>query len=211
MYKEVHMPITTGDILRLAPRLIWNAASDIVNVYHLKVLADGGQDTYNIIAKALVWMEKIYSEFDDLLANNATFADIAVANLTADESYGAQAWPTLTAGLHASPAINPGMGLFVWAPTVKPRCMAKKWIAPLTEDANLDGVWDASDTAQIAAALAILMINDDAGDGVVFQPVIPHYFENKVELDPHEYIPYTSVNATNVAGFQTRRRPGTGS
>jgi hypothetical protein len=167
--------------------------------------------TPELIEDILEALEEIYSEFDQLFANNVSFADVHLYNLTKDETYGSWDWPTLVAGGDAGQAINPGMGMFCWSPTSKPRSMAKKWLSAFAETINSDGVWSVAGMNTVMAGLVKLLAAFVGANGSTIYFRIPHFVEDKVELPVPEWSPYTEVNISQIAGFQTRRRPGTGS
>jgi hypothetical protein len=205
------MAITTNDILRVGARLLWNLTSDIVNVYWVKCTDDNGLSTASLIEDVLELMEEVYDGLVSSIANNATFADVAVTNFTKEENYGSQPWPTLTAGGNVANAVNPGMGVFAWSPSVKSRVVAKKWFAPFTEADNDDGVWGSSLLASVAGAFIPLTGDFEGANSSIWRAKIPHFFDHNTPLVPPEFLDYGDVNVTSNAGFQRRRRPGTGS
>lgn len=212
IYGDVHMALNDGDIIRVAARILWNLGSDIVNVWYCRIDDANSLDLDDSLDDVGEWIEDIYDNFSGNMANNATFEDISVSNVTQDLSYGARSWPTLTVGGGSGDALSPGYGIFVYFPTTTPGVQGRKWFAPFTETVHLDGVWDGTLLTGIAGGLADGVLASFLGtNGTLLTAVIPHLVSGGVALDPPVYIPYTEASISNNPGYQRRRRPGFGS
>jgi hypothetical protein len=203
--------ISTGDIIRVATRLLWNGSSDIINVWWTEILDDNSNAFGAVIQDLLEYMELLYGGIESVLANNVSFSDVAMQNFTNEENYGTYPWPTLTTGGGASDAVHPGQGVYAWAPTYVPRATGRKWFAPFTEGSNSDGVWSPSLVSTIAGLMGAAYSSYPGLNGTLMVNRVPHFIEEGEELETPQFLaPYTTV-VTNVPGYQRRRRLGTGS
>lgn len=206
------MAIETGDVLRVAARLLWFGASDIVNVFWVQVLDDAAETLDNIITSVKTHLEAIYIAHNNVVPDDTDYADISVANWSKGEAYGASGWPTLTIGGNNNDPYAPAVSAFVYFPTYVPNVTGRKWYGPLTEpDINAGILTGATITLLEAGVVAFLGIATNPTYGVQTQFRIPHFIEGGVELETPQFIIPVSGNIDSVAGYQRRRRPGAGS
>lgn len=209
------MAIINGDLLRVGARLLFNGVNDIINVFHVVCQENNAQDFDDLRFDLLEAIEDLFDLIDTNLANNVTFADMSIANLTQEEVYGSSAWPALTAGSNSNDAINPGLGVFTYSPTPIPHVQGRKWFGAFTEQDNADGVWASGVTNPVALIMVALESLLASSIGAEWLPVIAHLKKvvdgELVDVVPPVLTGYNSSTVTNNAGVLTRRRPGSGS
>ena len=205
------MAISTGDILRVAARLLWNNSSDIVNVFHMLVSDDNSNTLENLIDDVLEAITDVYSNFDQYIPDNVTFADVNIQNVTQDESYGSFSWDTLTAGAGVADPISPGLSCFVYMPTFTPDVQGRKWFGPFQEDTLTDGLWVTALTSAVTTALQGMVAGFTGTNLTDLDYRIPHYVEDGVELVTPQFLEINQAVVSSNPGYQRRRRPGAGS
>jgi hypothetical protein len=206
------MAISTGDVLRVAARLLWQGASDIVNTFHIKIVDDNAQTQTDIINGVRTLLDDMYTEIAVLIDDATVFEDINIFNVSQDEAYGSFPWPVLAAGSNNNDPYAPGAAIFTWFPTGTPGVQGRKWFGPLCEpDVNV-GLATATATGFVSDLVEFLVVPiSDIGTGVTFRNVIPHTIEDGEELAVPVYIEPTIANISAIIGYQRRRRPGAGS
>lgn len=209
------MAILDNHLVRIAARLLWDGASDVINSFHVVCTDNNNQTTEDLIIDLTEAIEDLYDLLDALMPNNATFVDMNVSNYSAGEVYGSSDWPTLTAGGAAQDAISPALGVFSYTPTNIPNVQGRKWWGPFTENVMGDGAWAVGVTGIVETVMALLTSSLASGIGAVWTPTIAHLKEVVdgvlVDADPPEFRTYGSAVTTANPGVLTRRRPGSGS
>jgi hypothetical protein len=195
--------INPADLLRLTARLRFQASSDIQNVFYMHYAGGSPISDDDAIDDMGEYLEGGYSELVSRLADDVTFLDYRVVNLTADVDLGYNPWPVLTAGTNVNDTLMPGVAGLIRALTSNPGHEARKFVGPFSEGNTLNGTYQAG----LVTALG------DAGDawyspflstlGNSWQPVV--YDRETTQ----KRVPVSVVASGNPA-YQRRRRVGTG-
>lgn len=205
------MAISTGDILRVASRALWETASDIVNVWYMEVVDDASNSVAQILADVAEFIEDIYTPLGTAIPNNVSFADIAVSNVTNGETYGSVAYPTFTEGSGTVDAISPGLAPFIYASTDIPNVQFRKWFLPFTETELSDGVLSLATLIALGSCMSEAANGGAKSNGTDLACRIAHFIEDGEELATPEFYPITNVLIDERPGVRNSRRPGTGS
>lgn len=208
------MAISTGDVIRVFPRLLWNGLSDIANVWHMRVNDEGNGVFADIVNDILVAIDVLYSSINAAVPNTTDYADVNLFNTSQNEPYGSYPWPILETGGSATESYAPAVSAFMWFPTGQSQVFGRKWLGPFNEGSIAAGVLNPT-LAGLCADLGdlVLTLEDTPGvaSGATLEFVVPHGQEGGSEIDPPVYLPAIQYNIAGDVGYQRRRRPGVGS
>lgn len=131
------MAIQVGDVLRVAARMQFAGADDIVNVYHLQVAGNAPSGDAAVIDGVGDFLETCYYEIQNNLPNLQTYEDINIFNVTQGVPVAVTAWPTFTTGGESTNHAQPGqISAMVRFTTGYSRNWARKFLGRFTEAAN---------------------------------------------------------------------------
>jgi len=191
------------DILRVTAGLAIGIDSTVQNVYYLRIDEAGGVADAQILTDMGEYLEDAYTEVVPQLANNCTFEEYKVTNVTTKVDIGISAFPTLTSGTNAGDMLPFGISGLVRARTPTVGREGRKFIGPLVETSQTDGLLSAGLVADL----------EDFGDeaygtfvstsGNTYQPVI-------YDRDAHVGREMTDIIASNIPAYQRRRKQGVG-
>lgn len=150
------------------------------------------------------YMDEIYDNIDTVLHTSMLVDYLTLANLTQDTTFGSFAWGTIAAGGDAGDKTPPGVCLFTWARTLKPRVQIRKYWGVFTETSTILGAWTAA--ARTACINAMTdHINSFAGTNGLTVLGVAYNRTLKTWTDG------LSVASSAEPAYQRRRRRGRGS
>jgi hypothetical protein len=194
----------TGDIIRVAARMVYDSTEDVVNVYHIRY-NDGGDVSFGVMSGLIqTYMDAVMATLDTELSTLMVAADLSVSNETQNTVFGAIAWGTFSQGGAAGEPTASGTTCFGYIRTRKPRVQMRKYFGVFPQAAMVDGIWDAGVTDAVGDALDYLMEEHTLSSIYDLQGVA----YNRT-LGTYEYGHTITVNSE--PSYQRRRRRGVGS
>lgn len=176
----------------------------MTNVWHAKVVAGGGISYAQAALDVQSYMADIYVELEPQLSDAMATDFLTLANVTQDTTFGAIAWQGSIVGDIATPITAPGVCLFAWARTLKPRVQIRKYFGVFTEAAVDDGLWNGTTRGVCDAAMVIHVQDYSAGPLLTLKGVAYNReFGSSVEA--------ISVATAAEPAYQRRRKRGRGS
>jgi len=145
--------IENNDVLRIGVSLLFNAQSEIVNVYHCQVTAGGGVTYAAAVADIQEYVDDLYTLLEARMSTLMEGNSISLSNRTQDTVFGNisfGSWAGGTAGGEPTPL---GVACLSWARTIYPRVQMRKYFGVFTEGDLTSSVWT---TAAVTAANAAL-------------------------------------------------------
>lgn len=198
------MAPTVGDILRIICRLV-QAANDVQNVYHGKVESGTPPTGATLASDMASFMDGIYNQINYGIADNIVYSSVAIYNLTQDEFYGDEPWPTLSiGGGGTNPMLPPQCAPLVLFQTATPGHLGKKFLPPITDNVLDD---DGSLTAGYVTNTALLGADIVAG----MSPGTYYVSFGIYSGNPAVYYPFSAAVARDFVATQRRRYTGKGS
>ena len=200
------MDCANGDVLRVAARLSSGTATDVVNVFHFKLVAAAPIPDNTIGSECGDNLEAIYTPLVAHIPTTVTFEDINVFNVTQDRPLGVFTWPTLLTGNkgvdHKMPAQLSAMVRF---PTGYSKSWGRKFFGPFSEAAN-------TENGTIEAALLTVL------GTVALEVLAPHLIAGTDKLETvvynknlAQFVPVIDAVIKNVWSTVKTRRTGRGS
>lgn len=196
--------IDNGDILRIGATWQFEGAYEVTNVWHAKVVAGGGITYAAGALDVQDYMADIYVQIEPRLSSSMLTDFLTLSNVTQDTTFGAIAWQGLIQGDVVSQVTAPGVTLFAWARTLKPRVQIRKYFGVFTEDDMVDGVWSGAVRAVADAAMVVHVQDYVGGPALTLRGVA----FNRTLLTHVEAI---SVSTSAEPAYQRRRKRGRGS
>jgi hypothetical protein len=192
-----------GDVVRVTAKMSWaSGASQIQNVYHIKVLTGGNTDAlvHSEIADAL---DDAYTELLGSIPDVIDFDTIETFNITQDAPMVEDAWPTLTEGAVSGESLPAQCAPLVLFNTATARSQGRKFLPFVLESGQSGGSLSAGvleDMANYAAAL----IGDIVGTS--WSGKFGNYNDDLVR-----FAPWVSALVKDIVRTQRRRVFGVGS
>lgn len=196
------MTIQIGDVIRVQARMLRNGVDAVQNVYHVH------HDTGSPVVDA-TWVSEVSAIIDaamfglsTAISPNITPLDLLFFNITQDVTLPDGAWTTFvggTSGLHAN---APQVSAEVFWRTGAARVIGRKFLPPMTEDLQSDGLWVAGLLASLAAFGVALV-----GSILTLQGNVSFGTYNAVTA---VFNAYASTFVPIDARTQRRRRTGVG-
>jgi len=192
------------DILRIGATWEFEGTFEVTNVWHVKVTAGGGV-TYAVGGLDIQdYMEDIYNELLPTLSDEMATDYITLSNVTQDTTFGAMGWKTPLVGGEAGAVMAPGVCVFGWGRTLKPRVQIRKYFGVHTETSLVEGKWTSAVRADCHDALGIHVLDWALGANLELKGVA----YNRTLQTSTEAI---SVTTSEEPAYQRRRKRGRGS
>lgn len=196
--------IENGDVLRLGAGLVFEGVYDIVNVFHTLVTAGGGISYSTAVADVQEYINQIYDNVKVLLSDTIGVGTISLANVTQDTTFGAIPWSPGWAGSESGEQSPPGVCLFTWARTLRPRTQIRKYWGVFGEVRLASGVWDSTGRNACEAALSDHITAYASTGGLTLLGVAYNYLAARATEA-------LSVASSAEPAYQRRRKRGRGS
>lgn len=196
--------VENGDILRIGATWQLEGAYEITNVWHAKVVAGGGIPYAEAALDVQDYMADIYVQLEPRLSNDMVTDFLTLSNVTQDTTFGAIAWQGEIQGDIETPITAPGVCLFAWARTLKPRVQIRKYFGVFTEAEMDDGVWNGT-VRGVADAAMVIHVQDYTGGPALTLKGVAYNREFGTHVEA------ISVATSGEPAYQRRRKRGRGS
>ena len=196
--------IENGDVLRLGAGLIFEGVYDIVNVWHVLVTAGGGISYSTAVADIQEYLNALYDNIKVVLSDEMGTGNISLANVTQDTTFGAIAWSPGWSGSDGGEQTAPGVAVFVWARTLRPRTQIRKYFGVFGEVRSVGGVWDSTARTNCEDVMADHIASYVATGGLTMIGVAYNYALARATQA-------LSVASSAEPAYQRRRKRGRGS
>lgn len=196
--------IDNGDVLRLGAGLVFEGVYDIVNVWHVEVTAGGGIGYAAAVPDIQEYINDLYDNIKVILNDQMGVGSISLANVTQNTTFGAIPWSPGWAGSESGEQGPPGVCVFCWARTLRPRTQIRKYFGVFGEVRLASGVWDATARDNCEDVMAAHIASFVATGGLTMVGVAYNY----------EFARATralSVASSAEPAYQRRRKRGRGS
>jgi hypothetical protein len=205
--------VSNGDVLRVACRTNLESAQDCVNVYHFEAQFFSDQDDSDVLAAIVDKMQTAYSALNPNISNLVDVIDIKVdvvefigGVLKIVRAVGLVPWsggafsPTA-----AGEALPPGVAGLVKFLTGIGKVYGRKFIGGIVEASQAGGVLGSGFLTQLGTYAAALMVPIEVISGANLLQL--GVMSSKLAT----FVPFLSVDVTDIVAYQRRRRPGSGS
>lgn len=202
------MALGVGDIVRTTVNFLLGNAVQYQNVYHHIFDGVGGISDAAVVLDIKAWAEAAYDELVSFTANNVVeqLSFVDQVEWVVDE------WVTVANVGTFTPLFVPVGGIeitpnqispFVTFKTARPKSVGRKFLFPVPEAAQNEGILDAAAVAAMVA-YAVLVVNDITLD------VLNELHPGIVRTNVNDFEIFTVAVVTDLVGTQRRRRPGYG-
>ncbi len=196
--------VDNGDVLRLGATFELEGAFEVTNVWHAQVVAGGGISFAVAATDVQMYLEDIYNNVMPKATDTMLSDFISLSNVTQGTTFGAIAWLNPLVGAIATEITAPGVCLFTWARTLKPRVQIRKYFGVLCEVDLQAGVWSSTAQVQMELAMGVHVAPYTGGPALTLQGVAYNRLLDTIALP-------ISVQASPEPAYQRRRRRGRGS
>ena len=198
------MTTNQNDVIEVSARCEFNGTEDVINVFEWQLTTPGPLTDAATVNDLEAITEDFYTLFLAFQSDSLLYRDLRFRNKTQDTVLGTYPWPTLIDGLVDGTDLPPGnCGVLNFNTTVA-RVTPRKFLGGLTTiSLDTDGSLEATTVAQMALLIEyLLLIQDEAGGdwryGVLSEKTSQFEFP-------------VSGTATDISGYQRRRKQGRGS
>ena len=204
-----------GDLYRISARMRHPTAGDVVNVFHVRHNSSnvGNPTNAELNTAVLGYLEDIYAPMANAITNAQSPFDFKIDKVemvsgkeTVTEAISTYSWTMVAPPSNAGESLPPGAAAVVSLRSTRPKSFGRKFWGIFTEGTQAAGVLTSTVLSQITSAgYAILSGFTIANGSHVFGPII------MTALDAAGYLDLVESIATDIIGYQRRRRQGTGS
>lgn len=195
--------VNPADLLRITARLRFQATADIQNVFFMHYAGGSPISNADAVTDMGEYLEDGYTEINPKLADDVTYLDYRVVNVTTGVDLGYNPWPTLVQGSNVNDTLMPGVAGLIRILTGDVKHEGRKFTGPYSEGNTLNGNYQPGVVTAMADAGAAWFSPFLSSLGNSWQPVIVD------RTTGQERVP-TSVVASNNPAYQRRRRVGSG-
>lgn len=205
------MPVSDGEILRLAVRCKRSDEGDVVNVFHCRADLTAPQPDLDVLVAVQSWMESAYASIESHIPADQNPIDIKVdviqligGVVRIVRNVGTISWGGVFDPSGAGEALPRGIAVLVFFLTTVGKVFARKYLGSLVESATAgDSIVGAVSTAAGQFVTTILAgktfnVSEKLTPGVLSTRTL------KFEL-------FNSARVRSRVGYQRRRAPGVGS
>lgn len=196
--------VNQSDVLRIGAIMELNGAFEVANVYHVVAENEGGRTFAEASLEIQEYMDDIYAALAATLSDEVLPVNLTLQNVTQATTFGAFAWDAFAGGTQAADQTAPGVALFAWARTLKPRVQIRKYFGVFTEQDMTGGEWSAGVRTACINALTLHVQEYVATGGMIFTGVA----YNRTLATTTEGL---SVATSAEPAYQRRRKRGRGS
>lgn len=196
--------VDNGDVLRIGAGLNFQGVYDVVNVYHVMCESPSGITWGGASGYVQDYMDALYDEIKTPLSDTIGTNTISLANVTQGTTIGSIAWSPGWAGAEGGECTAPGVCVFTWGRTYKPRVQIRKYYGVFGEVNVVDGVWTTTVKNACIAAMDYHIARQVLATGIYFTGVA---YNRTLET----YTDAVSSDASAEPAYQRRRKRGRGS
>ena len=163
------------------------AGAQIQNVFHIRSTNIGSIPDTVALGDLADIMDAWYTLVNAHIADDVSYDQVRVQNVTQDTLMGSAAWPVLTSGAHADDALPETVAALITMPTAKPNTRGGVYLGVLTESANgVAGAINAGTVTALASFGAQLLLEQVFGTSsyryVVYNSLLKTYVLPTVAL-----------------------------
>jgi hypothetical protein len=136
--------VEINDILRIGAVLELEETFEIANVYHVLVTGGGPIGFAAAALDVAEYMDLIYANLTARMSETVLPNNLTMQNVTKTTTFGAFAWGAWAGGTAQFGVTAPGVSVFTWARTLKPRVQLRKYYGVFTEDDVSAGKWSSA-------------------------------------------------------------------
>lgn len=203
------MAVVVGDTIRVVAKMRDESNSLIENRYFWRNTGSGPCADDDVLTGFEAGLSVSYGYPDaympDALAPESIEIDVVQfsgGKLITVRSVGAIAWDSWGGGGGTGEKLPEGNAAVINFPTVVPRTQGRKFLGPLVENANSDGL--------IGSGFLLSLINYAADFLAVWTVSTIEFTPGIMSKHALELVPFTSFVIPTVFGYQRRRKPGVG-
>lgn len=203
------MTITAGDILRTTVNFTLLDGTLFQNVYHHRRVGLGVITDATHITAIQAWAEAMYDELVSIVHSSVTEAlsSVDIVEWVTDkwmvvENIGVFT-PTFTP-VGGTEALPNQISAFVVFKTARPKSVGRKFLFPMTEASQGQGILVPGSVTNIVAYA------DDAVNNLVISAPLDYLVPGIPRTSEDTFLDFTLAVVTNLVGTQRRRRPGVG-
>lgn len=199
------MTIAAGNVLKLTAKLTLPNAGQCQNVYYVEVTDIAGQNQLQIRTAIGRYLDAIYVAIDTHMDTNVEPDIIDIYNLSADTAEPSVNFNSFAGGTGAAQGLPPQNSVMIRGTTNVKRREARKYMPPVTEVDQENGIVNAGTLTDYATAGAAWIADYiDGTNGVTLNPVVVR------ALAPLVFSPLQSALINAVIDTQRRRKQGVG-
>jgi len=192
-----------GNHLRVTARMLLMGVVTLENVFDVRVESWTSGSDLQVSNDMATWVDGAYGEMLGEFSNLLTFVDVATFNVSTKSPYPTVPWPSLTIGTNSADVLATGVAALALFHTVKSKCIGRKFIGGLTENALNAALL----TSSVLGHLEDFAIHISSGPAAV-ESTASYEFVIYDKLAAPQIVVRTVVNA--IPGYQRRRRQGVG-
>jgi len=197
------MTVQVDDLLEVACRCEHEGVEDVVNVYQYQYKGTGAETDAIVLDDLADKLDGLYAGFPGIQSSTFIYRDITVRNLTQSTILGVVPWPILTAGGSSAPNLPPGVAGVINMATNVARVVLRKFLGGFVSSAlDNDGTFTPALTGIMLAFGAALIPG--------FSVLTRVYAYGHLSAKTLNFEIPTSITATDVPGYQRRRKQGRG-
>ncbi len=202
------MALSANDILKVVLSVAMPDSVIAQNVFWVLFEADGGSvDVVDVLEDMATWVEDIYTNMLNGIANNNVMEDVKVYvyDPSDDDFDEVGIEPATVTFTDVSQYLAHGISAYITARTTDPDVYGRKFLMGLTEDVNDDGYIASGYVANLAnwsIDWTDPFVGASTGSG--FVPGVYSFTRNA-------FFPFTGASSVSLLwGYQRRRKPGVG-
>lgn len=194
----------TNDIIRLGGVCRFDGAIDIVNTFHVMIVAGGPMAFAQASQDFVEYMDTLMDYVDAVQSTLITDDYISIKNVSQSTVWGSVAWNAYTGGADAGAATAPQVACLGFARTMLSRVQIRKYFGVFTQGDITDGEWLSAVTTPVYNAMGWHIQQQVMTQGLTLLGVAwsDLYTRATVALSPA---------ASPTCVIQRRRRRGRGS
>lgn len=195
------MSVGIGEIVQVTAEMLL-AGQRVLNVFHA-VCASTTSDS-GAVSDLCVQVDNLYKFVDDIMADDLTFTQLSLKNITDGTDLGIHAWPTMVAGLNGNDPLPNGVAGLVTLSTAQSKVRGRKFLAGIAENLTSGSVFTGSTVlflANFGVGLLTAFTGSTSGNLWVWG----------VPTSTGGFQRFTAAQTTNIPAYQRRRKQGVGS
>lgn len=200
------MPAVLNDVIRASVKADYDFADDVVNVFwfRLTTVIDGSDATLEVDAVAII--ESLFANIAGSIGSKLAQDNVTLINKTQDEFIGEAA---LTTNFNGAGDVLPlQCAALVIGRTAKPRTQGRKYLGPLPEGVQQDGILTAASRIEFDAFAAEYVAPLSPASGNVWEAGVAKLGAGGVLVS---FEPFKEGKALGAIRTQRRRTLGRGS
>lgn len=146
--------VETGDVLRIAAVMEFDAAETIVNTWHVKVMSGGGLAYPAASGDVAEYVDDLYTFLTTYLTDLQLPEHLELSNPTQGTTYGSFSWDTWAGGTNVNDPTATQVCHLGFARTYLPRVQIRKYLGVFTEDHMTESLWSSTQHVAVSNLMA---------------------------------------------------------